>query len=117
MAARAFAFAVLIFAALAVRAQEVTIGRLHEPRSEIARPPVVASAWLDLRQDSAGKAGPQSAPAWVKAVTMLPREAKDSSAAKTVIRVELTRPTGDFPLLMFRLFFDDRSDRRPLGSL
>lgn len=114
MSARAFAFVLLLLAtAPAARSQEVTIGRTGEKRSRLPANTVAPGAWLDLRQDTAGKPGPQTAPAWVKSVTMLPRESKDAAKPKTVFRIELAQPAGDFPLLMFRLFFEDRAEQRP----
>jgi hypothetical protein len=111
MSARVFAF--LLLATLAVSAQEVTIGRARAKKAEVAEPTIVRGAWLDLRQNTAGKAGPQSAPAWVQDVSMVPQDTKDGAPPKTTFRVKLAPPAGDFPLLMFRLFFEDRADRRP----
>lgn len=76
-------------------------------------PPDTRSAWLDLRQNTTGKPGPQTAPSWVKAVTMLPHEETESTPAKTTFRIELAQPARDLQLLMFRLFFDDKPDQRP----
>lgn len=83
------------------------------PRVEVAPPPAVLSAWLDLRQSSIGHPGLQSAPAWVKAVTMLPQPASEGGAVKTIFRVQLEQPSSDLQLLMFRLFFEDKPDQRP----
>lgn len=80
---------------------------------EIVRVPDVRSAWLDLRQNTTGRTGPQSAPAWVKAVAMLPQDAKEGVPAKTIFRIQLAQPSSDMQLLMFRLFFDDKPDQRP----
>ena len=33
--------------------------------------------------------------------------------AKSVFRIRVARPAGDYPVLFFRLFFDDKSDARP----
>ncbi|MDQ6624972.1 MAG: hypothetical protein M3Y69_02360 [Verrucomicrobiota bacterium] len=117
MPLRALAFALLVFATPFASAQEVMIGGSRR-KTEVAPAPLPAvnaprTAWLDLRQNTTGKPGPQSAPAWVKAVTMLPQAAKEGVAAKTTFRIQLTQPSADLPLLMFRLFFDDKPEQRP----
>jgi len=73
----------------------------------------LASAWLDLRQNANVKSPTQSAPDWVKAVTMMAAPADNGSPAKTLFHIELTRPRGSYPNLLFRLFFDDKSDAHP----
>lgn len=110
---RVLAFALLVVAAQQlVRGQEVTIGgRL--PNTKIAPPAAVRSAWLDLRQSTTGRPGPQSAPEWVKRITMLPQPAVEGVGEKTIFRIELAQSPSDLELLMFRLFFDDKPDRRP----
>lgn len=121
MSPRALAFALLLAAAPLAPAQEVMIGRSLRQKTEIAPLPVptpkpvpaARTAWLDLRQNTNGRPGPQSGPAWVKAVTMLPQEMKDGAVAKTTFRIQLAQPSPDLPLLMFRLFFDDKPEQRP----
>jgi hypothetical protein len=70
------------------------------------------SAWIDLRQSAAAHFTTQSAPSWVEAVSMAPTAAMDGNA-NTVFRIRLTHPRGDYRVLFFRLFFDDKSDARP----
>ena len=70
------------------------------------------SAWLDLRQNFAANAKPQSAPNWVEAVGLIPARTKDAKA-KTVFRIRVMPPPGDYHVLFFRLFFDDTSNARP----
>jgi hypothetical protein len=70
----------------------------------------LAGAWLDLRQNANVKSPTQSAPPWVKAVTMVPA---NGSPAKTLFHIELAHPGGSYSNLLFRLFFDDKSDAHP----
>jgi hypothetical protein len=85
----------------------------------IARPaagqqsPPLGSAWLDLRQNADAKSPTQTAPQWVKAVTMLPAHGDNASAPKTLFRIELARPGGNYSNLLFRLFFDDQPNAHP----
>ncbi len=109
---RAVAFVFVIFAAQVARGQEVMLGG-GRAKLEISPAPTIRSAWLDLRQNTTGRPGTQSAPGWVKAVTMLPQEASEGVAAKTIFRIQLAQPSSDSQLLMFRLFFDDKPDQRP----
>ena len=71
---------------------------------------VPSTAWLDLRQDTAAHSKPQSAPNWVEAVGMIPAKTDN---AKTVFRIRIIPPPGDYSVLFFRLFFDDNSAARP----
>ncbi len=73
----------------------------------------VESAWLDLRQTTAANSKPQTAPAWVESVAIIPGEAKAGSPAKTVFRIRLTRPKAELQVLFFRLFFDDNPEQKP----
>ena len=111
MAPRALAFALLVVAAPLAPAQEVMLGGTLA--KEIVRVPDARSAWLDLRQNTTGRPGPQSAPSWVTGVSMIPHEARKDTPAKTVFRIQLAQPSSDMQLLMFRLFFDDKPDQRP----
>jgi hypothetical protein len=70
------------------------------------------SAWIDLRQNTPGRSATQTAPEWVEAVTMTPTAAADGTS-KTVFRVRVSHPTGEFGILFLRLFFDDKPDARP----
>ncbi|CAN5494241.1 hypothetical protein BH18VER1_BH18VER1_04320 [soil metagenome] len=88
---------------------------LGRGRSEVENAPVpeARSAWIDLRQSTAGLAGSQTAPSWVKAVTMLPQNTGDDAPPGTIFRIGIDAPPAGEKLLMFRLFFDDKPDQRP----
>ncbi|MBA3272393.1 MAG: hypothetical protein H0T11_00775 [Chthoniobacterales bacterium] len=105
-------FAFFLAVAPCALGQEVMLGR-GGPKFENTAVREARTAWIDLRQSTAGLAGSQTAPSWVKAVTMLPQPAKDEAPAKTIFRIELDAPSAEEKLLMFRLFFDDNPDRRP----
>ena len=115
---RPFAPALFLFAALGVHGQEVIVGRpkpaLRAAKSrQAAKPPDTSGAWLDLRQTGVTKKTSQTAPAWVRAVQMEPTKGKEGLPIKTTFRIELAPPPGDFEVLSFRLFFDDKADQRP----
>jgi hypothetical protein len=76
------------------------------------RPATAESAWLDLRQNKAAYSTVQSAPRWVEAVSLVPGQAADGSA-KTTFRIRIAHPAGDYRVMFFRLFFEDKSDARP----
>ena len=71
------------------------------------------SAWLDLRQHPAASSKPQSAPNWVEAISMSQVANADGNTAKTIFRIRVTQPPGDYQVLFFRLFFDDKPGARP----
>jgi hypothetical protein len=71
------------------------------------------SAWLDLRQHMDASATTQAAPDWVQAVKMTPAAEQKSGSFKTIFRIQLARPPGDYRVLFFRLFFEDKTDVRP----
>jgi hypothetical protein len=71
------------------------------------------SAWVDLRQNATANSTMQSAPNWVEAVTMTPAAGENGATSKTIFRIQLAQPPGDYQVLFFRLFFDDKSDARP----
>jgi hypothetical protein len=76
--------------------------------------PIPSSAWLDLRQTTSRNSKMQEAPAWVEALTLLPAELTEGSAAsKSVFRIRVTRPGPDYKILFFRLFFDDKPNQQP----
>src|SRR4051812_5279493 len=113
MLLRAVALAALIFSPfLAARAQEaIAQGLLNQ---SVASDLSAESAWVDLRQTSSVSAKPQSAPAWIDAVTLVPVAAKGDDVAKTVFRIRVTHPRSDLQLLFFRLFFEDKPKQRPI---
>ena len=111
MLLRVVAFAVLLIAAAQIRAQEAfTTDAIDANGNQTSTP---HSAWIDLRQQAAANSNPQSAPAWVEAVTLVPMPAQNERPARTVFRIRVTRPRVDLQLLMLRLFFDDKPDQRP----
>ena len=108
---RVVAFAVLLLAASSASAQEaLTPDAIDANGNQTSTP---HSAWIDLRQHTAVGANPQSAPAWVEAVTLVPMPPKNEGPARTVFRIRVTRPRPDLQLLMLRLFFDDKPGQQP----
>jgi hypothetical protein len=111
MPSRAFAFIFVLLALSAARAQDVVLNGLPSiPNGGGAN---VETAWLDLRQTEAANSKPQTAPSWVESVNIIPGEAKEGLAPKTIFRIRLGHPRADFQVLLFRLFFDDKPDQKP----
>ncbi len=107
MLLRSFALALFLLAPLSARAQQALTNNLTA--NGVATGDIsVPSAWVDLRQMSTAK--PQAAPAWVESVTLTPASEKN---AKSVFRIRLQQPLGDYRVLMFRLFFEDKADAPP----
>jgi hypothetical protein len=71
------------------------------------------SAWLDLRQHVDASVTTQTAPVWVLGVKMTAAADQNSGGARTVFRIQLAQPPGDYRVLLFRLFFDDKPEARP----
>ena|ERR1051326_7683041 len=113
MLLRLAALIFLISAASSVRSQEAVNDGLP-PSGESAIPPKEGnqSAWIDLRQQPAGSANPQTAPDWVEAVNMTNGNGSDG-AAKTIFRIRVAKPAGDFQVIYLRIFFDDKENARP----
>src|ERR1043166_8908149 len=111
---RCIAFFLIAVAGLSsVRAQEaLTDGLAPAPQPVSVDQPPPNSAWLDLRQNAPSNAKPQNAPAWVEAVGMIPARPNDPKS-KTIFRIRVIPPTGDYHLLFFRLFFDDNATKHP----
>ena len=84
------------------------------PSEDAVTPPkdVNQSAWIDLRQQPAGSSNPQTAPDWVEAVNMTAGTGNDGTA-KTIFRIRVAKPAGDFQVIYLRLFFDDKDNARP----
>ena len=103
--------ALLLFAVAtsSLPAQEALTDGLSLSQAPAVQPPP-NSAWLDLRQNASAK--PQTAPNWVEAVGMIPARPKDANG-KTVFRIRVAPPSGDYRLLFFRLFFDDKATAHP----
>lgn len=75
------------------------------------RPPT-ESAWIDLRQHKRAASRPQSAPSWVEAVGMTATTGNDGRS-RSVFRIRVSRPSADYQIMFFRIFFDDKADARP----
>jgi hypothetical protein len=110
---RAIFFALLFGAVSSVYAQEAFSGALHAPIEKMPNQPSSESAWLDLRQNSAQNSRPQEGPAWVEAVTFSTTQLADGTSSKSVFRIRVTRPSPDYQVLFFRLFFDDKPGQQP----
>src|SRR3954471_1593620 len=111
---RAFAFAALLLLASRARAQEAFGGGLAQREALHQEETAVGSAWLDLRQNAAANSTPQVAPAWVESVGLVPVPASPGVAQRTIFRIRLSRPRSDYQMMLFRLFFEDKPDRRPM---
>src|SRR5437870_811995 len=110
---RVIAFTLLIGAAAPLPAQEAFNNALPPSANGKLGEPLPASAWLDLRQNAPGNSTPQSAPQWVEAVTLVPAQTTSGAAPKSVFRIRVAQPSGDYQVLFFRLFFDDKPNQRP----
>lgn len=73
----------------------------------------VEHAWVDLRQTANLDPKGQSAPAWLEAITLVPPPTTPGVEMKTVFRFRVAKPRSDLGVLLFRLFFDDMTERRP----
>jgi len=103
----------LIGATSSALAQEAFSGRLPKRESDASTKNTAESAWIDLRQHPSANSRPQSAPSWVDAVNMAPTVEINGASAKTIFRIRIAHPPGDYQVLYFRLFFDDNSNARP----
>jgi hypothetical protein len=112
MLLRLVAFALLVVATSSLRAQQALSDGLSPSSEQASEKAAAESAWLDLRQNEAANSKVQSAPGWVEAVSMIPGQAPDGTA-KTLFRIRVAKPLGDYSVLFFRLFFDDKADARP----
>jgi hypothetical protein len=115
MPPRSIALMLIFSATLPVFAQEAFNHRLPRPKSSATVPssnPASESAWIDLRQSAAARFSTQTAPSWVEAVSIAPTGSMEGNA-NTVFRIRLGQPAGDYRVLFFRLFFDDKPDARP----
>ena len=104
----------LLFGAISrVWAQEAFTDNL--PSSPDGKPggATPESAWLDLRQNTSRHSTPQNVPPWVDAVTLFPAQATGDTMPKSVFRIRVTRPSPDYQVLFFRLFFDDKPGQQP----
>lgn len=113
MLSRIVALVFMLSATSPVIAQEAFSDGLPQGETAGTGQPAPDSAWLDLRQHPAASSKPQSAPSWVEAISMAQTADADGAAAKTVFRIRITQPPGDYQVLFFRLFFDDKPGLRP----
>jgi hypothetical protein len=123
MLLRFVAFALLLMASSSVRAQQALTDRLSASgettliqcapgASHTFQKSTTESAWLDLRQNAPANSKTQTAPNWVESVTVVPAQQTDGTA-KAIFRIRVAKPVGDYSVLFFRLFFDDKADARP----
>lgn len=109
----------MVWASSAVQAQEAFSDALLPasdaavPTSEFGATAGSPSAWLDLRQHANASSTTQNAPAWVQAVKLTAASDQNTGAPRTVFRIQLAQPPGDYRVLFFRLFFDDQPAARP----
>jgi hypothetical protein len=112
MLVRVLAVASVVWMASNALAQEAVNNDLPRegPIVELRPPP--ENAWIDLRQHPAATSRPQSAPDWVEEVGMTSTTGEDG-APRTVFRIRVSRPSSDYQVIFFRLFFDDNANARP----
>jgi hypothetical protein len=109
---RILAFIWLLFATLNALAQEAFNDGLPRKDAGDSSQPATENAWIDLRQHAAAESRPQSAPDWVEAVNMTATTGVDGTA-KTVFRLRVAHPAGDYQVMFLRIFFDDNANARP----
>src|SRR5438128_1053992 len=112
MLLRILALIWLLFATSNARAQEAFSNGLPQKENSAAQQATAETAWVDLRQHPAAASRPQSAPDWVEAVNMTSATGIDGTP-RTVFRIRVAQPAGDFQVVFFRLFFDDNANARP----
>ena len=110
---RVIFFSFLLVAIPRVQAQEAFSDALHTSIETTPDQASVESAWLDLRQNASQNSRPQEAPPWVEAVTFSAAPLAGDTSAKSIFRIRVTRPSPDYHVLFFRLFFDDKPDQQP----
>ena len=112
MLLRILALIWLLFATSNALAQEAFSNGLPQKENSADQQTPTETAWIDLRQHPAAASRPQSAPDWVEAVNMTSAVGPDG-APRTVFRIRVAQPAGDFQIIFFRLFFDDNANARP----
>src|SRR6184192_380826 len=98
------ALALLIVATPQAFAQQAVRHRLLRATDTNPGKAKPASAWIDLRQNAPGASTTQNAPPWVESVAMVPSQTIDG-VSKSIFRIRIAKPTGDYSVLFFRLFF------------
>ncbi|MEY2555494.1 MAG: hypothetical protein QOF93_638 [Verrucomicrobiota bacterium] len=112
MLARIVALFWLIGATSSALAQEAFSDGLPHKESGAVEQSTAENAWIDLRQHPSAASRPQTAPSWVEAVNMTSTTGADG-APRSVFRIRVGRPAGDFQVMFFRLFFEDNANARP----
>jgi hypothetical protein len=112
MLVRFVALICLLCATASLRAQEAFSNGLPPNDDWAGGQAISQNAWIDLRQHSKAASRPQTAPDWVEAVNMTASTGTDGKP-RTVFRIRVSRPSADFQVIFFRLFFDDNSGARP----
>src|ERR1700720_4624548 len=102
MLARTVALLWLLGAMSSALAQEAFSDGLPHKESGVIEQNTAESAWIDLRQNPSTASRPQSAPSWVQAVNMTSTTGADGTP-KSVFRIRVARPIGDFQVMFFRL--------------
>jgi hypothetical protein len=112
MVVRIVALFFLIGATSSALAQEAFSDGLPRKESSAAEQSTAENAWIDLRQHPSAASRPQSAPGWVEAVNMTSTAGADGTP-RSVFRIRVGHPAGDYQVMFFRLFFDDNANARP----
>jgi len=102
----------LIGATSSALAQEAFSDGLPRKENDATAQSTAENAWIDLRQHPSAASRPQSAPSWVEAVNMTSATGMDGTP-RTVFRIRVARPAGDYQVMFFRLFFEDNANTRP----
>src|SRR2546429_7044355 len=113
MLLRIVALVWLIGATSFALAQVALNNGLAQKESTATAESVTENAWIDLRQHPAANSRPESSSSWVEAVTMARTVEINGASAKSVFLFRVAQPPGDYQVLFFRLFFDDKPDARP----
>src|SRR5438270_5677688 len=112
MVVRIVALFFLIGATSSALAQEAFSDGLPREKSSAVEQSTAENAWIDLRQHPSAASRPQSAPSWVEAVNMTSTAGADGTP-RSVFRIRVGHPAGDYQVMFFRLFFDDNANARP----
>src|SRR5437588_2841390 len=112
MVARIVALICFVGATSSVIAQEAFNNGLQQNDEGASAQAAAENAWIDLRQRPSAGSRPQSAPSWVEAVSMTSTTGTDGRP-RSVFRIRVSRPSADYQIMFFRIFFDDKADARP----
>src|SRR5437588_11798081 len=93
-------------------AQEAFSDGLPHKETGATEQSTAENAWIDLRQHPSAASRPQSGPSWVEAVNMTASTGTDGKL-RSVFRIRVARPAGDYQVMFLRLFFDDNANARP----